>query len=60
MSQESYRGDLLQKIAGLGLIVGGILTMVSNVIFPRADDPSVVAQVLQTHADNATGGSRRR
>ena len=47
MSQESYRGDVLQKIAGLGLVVGGILTLVSNAIFPRADDPSVVVQVLE-------------
>ena len=54
MSQESYRGDVLQKIAGLGLIVGGILTVVSNAIFPRADDPSVVAQVLKSHAANET------
>ena len=54
MSQESYRGDVLQKIAGLGFIVGGILTLVSNAIFPRADDPSVVAQVLERYADNET------
>ena len=54
MSQESYRGDVLQKIAGLGLIVGGILTLVSNAIFPRADDPSVVVQVLDIYADNET------
>ena len=52
MSQESYRGDVLQKIAGLGLIVGGILTVVSNAIFPRPDDPSVLAQVLESYADN--------
>ena len=54
MSQESYRGDVLQKIAGLGLIVGGILTLVSNAIFPRADDPSAVVQVLDMYADNET------
>ena len=54
MSQESYRGDVLQKIAGLGFIVGGILTVVSNAIFPRADDPSVVTQVLESYADNET------
>lgn len=54
MSQESYRGDVLQKIAGLGLIVGGILTVVSNAVFPRADDPSIVAQVLQEYAANET------
>jgi len=54
MSQESYRGDVLQKIAGLGLVVGGILTVVSNAIFPRADDPSVVVQVLESYADNET------
>ena len=54
MSQGSYRGDVLQKIAGLGFIVGGILTLVSNALFPRANDPSVVSQVLKSFADNET------
>ncbi len=54
MSQESYRGDVLQKIAGLGFIVGGVLTLVFNALFPRADDPSEVAQVLTAYADGET------
>ena len=54
MSQENYRGDTLQKIAGIGFILGGILTVVFNAIFPRADDPSVVTQALASYADNET------
>ena len=54
MSQEKYQGDVLQKIAGLAFIVGGVLTLVFNALFPRADDPSVVTQVLQKLADNET------
>ena len=34
--QTIAKGDVLQKIAGLGFIVGGILTLVSNALFPRA------------------------
>ena len=52
MLQESYRGDASQKIAGIALIAGGILTLVFNVIFPRADDPNVMTQVLQALARN--------
>ena len=54
MSQETYRGDVLQKIAGLGFIVGGILTLMSNALFPRADDPSDVIEALTKFADNET------
>ena len=54
MSQEKYQGDVLQKIAGLAFIVGGVLTLVFNALFPRADDPSGVTQVLQKLADNET------
>ena len=54
MSQEKYQGDVLPKIAGLAFIVGGVLTLVFNALFPRADDPSVVTQVLQKLADNET------
>ena len=52
MLPESDRGDASQKIAGIALIAGGILTLVFNVIFPRADDPNVMTQVLQALARN--------
>ena len=54
MAQETYKGDVLQKIAGIGLIVGAVLTAVFNVLYPRADDPSDVSQVLTELADNET------
>ena len=49
--QETYRGDVLQKIAGIAFIVGGVLTLAFNALFPRADDPTVISQVLQSYAD---------
>ena len=54
MAEETYKGDVLQKVAGLGFIVGAILTGVFNALFPRADDPSVVTDVLTELADDET------
>ena len=54
MAQETYKGDVLQKIAGIGFIVGAVLTTVFNVLYPHADDPSDVSQVLTELADNET------
>lgn len=50
--QETYKGDVLQKIAGVGLIVGGILTIVFNILAPRPDDGSDVASVMAALAKN--------
>ena len=54
MAEETYKGDVLQKIAGVSFIVGAILTGVFNALFPRADDLSVVTDVLEALADNET------
>lgn len=54
MAQETYKGDVLQRIGGIGLILGSILTIVANVIFPRPEDPSQVAsyvKMLTEHPD---------
>ena len=55
MAQQAYKGDVLQKIAGLSFIVGSILLIVFNILFPRASDPSDAAQFIQKVADNRGG-----
>lgn len=52
MREEIARGDVLQRLGGVGLIIGGILTLVFNAVAPRVDDPSDVAQVLASAAAN--------
>ena len=54
MADETYKGDVLQKIAGVSLIVGAILTGVFNAIFPRVSDPDNVQSVLTKLGDNDT------
>ena len=54
MAEETYKGDVLQKVAGLAFVVGAILTGVFNALFPRADHPSVVTDVLEAMADDET------
>ena len=54
MAESGAKGDVLQRIAGLAFIVGGILTLVSNALFPRVDDPSNTQEVLIKLADNET------
>ena len=54
MEESSTKGDVLQRIAGVSFIVGGILLLVLNALFPRADDPSDTQQVLTELADNET------
>lgn len=51
-SQPATKGDVLQRIGGIGLIIGGILTIVGNVLAPRADDPSDVANRVKVLADS--------
>jgi len=50
--QETYKGDVLQRIAGVGLIAGAILTVVFNILAPRADDPTNSAQAMAALAEN--------
>lgn len=54
MAQQDTKGDVLQRIASVGFILGAILLIVFNVLYPRADDPSNVQQVLAKLADNET------
>ena len=51
-AQGIAKGDVLQRIAGLGFIVGGIATLVANALFPRGADPSIVAERLTTAGEN--------
>ncbi|MFC1935746.1 hypothetical protein ACFLX9_03180 [Chloroflexota bacterium] len=54
MQQAIEKGDVLQRIAGIALIVGAIVVAVFNGLLPRADDPSQVQQVLTKLGDNET------
>ena len=36
MADETYKGDVLRKIAGVSFIFGAILTGVLDALFPRA------------------------
>ncbi len=51
MSQQAYKGDVLQRIGGIGLILGGILTIVGTVSFPLPDDASI-ASYIKAMGDN--------
>lgn len=55
MQQGISKGDVLQRLAGLSFIVGAILLIVANALFPRAADPSDAAQYVQKIADNRGG-----
>ena len=46
------KGDVLQRLTATGLILGGLLTLASNLIFPRADDPSSIASWVVKAAEN--------
>lgn len=54
MQQGIAKGDVLQRIAGIALIVGAIVMAVFNGLLPRADDPSQVQQVLTKLGENET------
>ena len=45
-AQGIAKGDVLQRIAGIAFIVGGIATLVANALLPRAADPGIVAERL--------------
>lgn len=54
MAQQEGRADVLQRIASIGFILGAVLLIVFNILFPRADDPSSAQQVIANLADNET------
>jgi hypothetical protein len=45
--QGIVKGDVLQKIGSAGFIIGAILLVISDVLLPRATDPSSTQAVLQ-------------
>ena len=54
MAEETYKGDVLQKLAGVAFILGAILTGVFNALFPRVSDPGDVTTMLTKLGNNDT------
>ena len=54
MEESGAKGDVLQRLAGVSFIVGAILLIVFNALYPRADGPSDTQQVLTKLANNET------
>jgi hypothetical protein len=52
VSQRSRGAPSWQRFAGIALIAGAIATIALNALFPRADDPSDVIDVLTTMGEN--------
>jgi len=52
--QGIVKGDVLQRIASVGLILGAILLVIFNVLEPRVSDPSDTAAVLQKLGEKET------
>lgn len=53
-TKGSVKGEVvLQRIGGVGLILGGVLTIVGNILAPRPDDPSSAASYVQVFATSA-------
>ncbi len=52
MEQGITKGDVLQRLSGIGFIVGGILTLVFSALYPRPEDPANVQQALARLAEN--------
>lgn len=45
--QGIVKGDALQRIGSVGFIVGAILLIISNALFPRVGDPSNAPELLK-------------
>jgi hypothetical protein len=52
MEQGITKGDVLQRLGGIGFIIGGILTLVFSALEPRPDDPANTQQALSRLAEN--------
>jgi len=50
--QGIVKGDVLQRITGIGLILGAILLVIFSVLGPRVSDPSKTQEVLQKLGDH--------
>ena len=55
MSQQQgiVKGDTLQKLGSLGLIIGGILLIIFNLIFPHPADPTNIQDAMTTWGSKA-------
>jgi hypothetical protein len=53
MMQEQgiIKGDILQRIGSVGLILGAVLMIIAGILYPRISDISSTQVVLQTYAD---------
>ena len=54
MEQGAYKGDVLQKIAGLSFIVGTIVLVVFGLLHP-AEDPEDLIATIQNIVDSNEG-----
>ena len=54
VNEPIVKGDVLQRIAGISFIVGGILSIVFGPLHPQSD-PDDKLDVIQTIADNNGG-----
>ncbi len=52
MQQGITKGDVLQRLGGIGFIIGGILTLVFSALYPRPEDPANTQQALAKFAEN--------
>ena len=51
-AQGITKGDVLQRVASIGFVVGGIATVGANALFPRSADPGIIAERLTTAGEN--------
>ena len=49
--QGIVKGDVLQRIASVGLILGAILMIIAGILYPRISDASSTQEWLQTYGD---------
>ncbi|MBI4203209.1 MAG: hypothetical protein HY532_08875 [Chloroflexi bacterium] len=52
MAEQAYKGDVLQRIAGISFILGAILTTAGNILAPRVDNPGDVAAAIARLSEN--------
>ncbi|MBI4312743.1 MAG: hypothetical protein HY681_13320 [Chloroflexi bacterium] len=52
MVQQAYKGDVLQRIAGVGFIISAIVSIAANILAPRPEDRGDVALSVAKLAEN--------
>ena len=53
---QQVKRDALLRLTSISLILGGILTLAANVIFPRADESNSLLSNVTSFADNEATG----